>query len=92
MLGEYIGQEQLKENLGISIQAARARREALDHVLFHGFPGLGKTTLAYIIANEMEPIVFKSRVLYLILIEKKRGLLKFLCSPLFIHFCKYRTD
>jgi Holliday junction DNA helicase RuvB len=53
MLGEYIGQEQLKENLGISIQAARARREALDHVLFHGFPGLGKTTLAYIIANEM---------------------------------------
>lgn len=52
-LEQYIGQEQLKANLNIAIQAARARGEALDHVLFHGFPGLGKTTLAYIIANEM---------------------------------------
>ena len=53
-LDQYIGQEQVKESLQIFIQAARQRGEALDHVLFHGFPGLGKTTLAYIIANEMQ--------------------------------------
>ncbi len=52
-LTEYIGQAQVKESLHVFIQAARLRGEALDHVLFHGFPGLGKTTLAYIIANEM---------------------------------------
>ncbi len=52
-LDQYIGQELVKENLEVFIKAARARGEALDHVLFHGFPGLGKTTLAYIIANEM---------------------------------------
>ncbi|RUM36439.1 MAG: Holliday junction branch migration DNA helicase RuvB [Desulfobulbus sp.] len=52
-LDEYIGQEQVKTSLRIFIQAARQRGEALDHTLFHGFPGLGKTTLAYIIANEM---------------------------------------
>ena len=52
-LDEYIGQEQLKNSLRVFIQAARQRNEPLDHVLFHGFPGLGKTTLAYIIANEM---------------------------------------
>lgn len=52
-LDEYIGQEQAKNSLRIFIQAARQRGEALDHTLFHGFPGLGKTTLAYIIANEM---------------------------------------
>ena len=52
-LDEYVGQEQVKKSLRIFIQAARQRNEALDHVLFHGFPGLGKTTLAYIIANEM---------------------------------------
>lgn len=53
-LHQYIGQELLKRNLEVFIKAARARGEALDHVLLHGFPGLGKTTLAYIIANEME--------------------------------------
>ncbi|MDX9840921.1 MAG: Holliday junction branch migration DNA helicase RuvB [Desulfobulbus sp.] len=52
-LDEYIGQKQVKQSLRIFIQAARQRGEPLDHVLFHGFPGLGKTTLAYIIANEM---------------------------------------
>ncbi len=52
-LSHYIGQDQLKKNLEITIQAAIGRNEPLDHVLFHGFPGLGKTTLAYIIANEM---------------------------------------
>ncbi len=52
-LEEYIGQEQVKLSLRVFIQAARQRGEPLDHVLFHGFPGLGKTTLAYIIANEM---------------------------------------
>ncbi|MGH7377337.1 MAG: Holliday junction branch migration DNA helicase RuvB [Candidatus Methylomirabilales bacterium] len=50
---EYVGQEKVKENLRIFIEAARARREALDHVLFYGPPGLGKTTLAYIIATEL---------------------------------------
>jgi Holliday junction DNA helicase RuvB len=53
-LGQYIGQELVKKNLDIFIRAARGRNEALDHVLFHGLPGLGKTTLAYIIAHEME--------------------------------------
>lgn len=52
-LDEYIGQEQVKQSLRVFIQAALQRGEPLDHVLFHGFPGLGKTTLAYIIANEM---------------------------------------
>lgn len=53
LLKHYVGQEQLKENLAIAIAAAKGRGEALDHTLFHGFPGLGKTTLAYVIANEM---------------------------------------
>lgn len=52
-LDEYVGQEQVKKSLRIFIQAALQRGEALDHVLFHGFPGLGKTTMAYIIAKEM---------------------------------------
>lgn len=52
-LDEYIGQDQLKENLRVFIDAAKSRNETLDHVLFYGPPGLGKTTLAGIIANEM---------------------------------------
>ncbi len=52
-LDDFVGQEQIKEILDISIQAARMRHEPLDHVLFYGPPGLGKTTLANIIANEL---------------------------------------
>lgn len=54
LLADYIGQEKAKNNLKIYIQAAKERKEPLDHCLFYGPPGLGKTTLAGIIANEME--------------------------------------
>ena len=52
-LAEYIGQDRVRDNLQVSIEATRGRKEALDHVLLYGPPGLGKTTLAYIIGNEL---------------------------------------
>ncbi len=80
-LEEYIGQEKLKQNLSVFIEAASKRGESLDHILFHGPPGLGKTTLANIIANEMGsqirttsgPIVEKAGDLAAILTNLERG-------------------
>ncbi|PHR54527.1 MAG: Holliday junction branch migration DNA helicase RuvB [Arcobacter sp.] len=78
---DYIGQEQLKKNLGVFIKAAKKRAESLDHVLFYGPPGLGKTTLGLIIASEMNtnikvtaaPMIEKSGDLAAILTNLDEG-------------------
>ncbi len=80
-LNEYVGQEKIKENLNIFISAAKLREESLDHVLFYGPPGLGKTTLANIIASEMDanikstsgPVIEKSGDLAALLTNLKKG-------------------
>lgn len=80
-LTEYVGQEKIKENLNIFISAAQMRDESLDHVLFYGPPGLGKTTLANIIASEMDanikstsgPVIEKTGDLAALLTNLKKG-------------------
>ncbi len=83
---EYTGQEPIKQNLDISITAAKMRKEPLDHVLFYGPPGLGKTTLAHIIASEMGsnlktssgPVIEKSGDLAALLTNLEKGDLLFI--------------
>ena len=78
---DYIGQEKIKKNLRVFIDASRKRAEALDHILFYGPPGLGKTTLSYLISNEMSsnikitagPMIEKSGDLAAILTNLEEG-------------------
>jgi Holliday junction DNA helicase RuvB len=80
-LQDFVGQEELKRTLGIAITAAKGRGEALDHILLHGHPGLGKTTLSYIIAQELDaglrttsgPVIERPGDLAALLTNQKAG-------------------
>ena len=86
-LDEYVGQEKVKENLSVFINAAKIRGDALDHVLLHGPPGLGKTTLSCIIASELGvnlkitsgPAIEKAGDLASLLTTLERGDILFVC-------------
>ena len=98
MLGDFSGQPKIVENLKIFIAAAKLREEALDHVLLHGPPGLGKTTLSHIVSNELEanlkmtsgPVLEKPGDLAGLLTNLEEGEFCSLCSQALVNLQRTR--